>query len=80
MNVEGMIIEVLSRGDQSGAALYEEVCTRWGVPSMTLWRETLIALDRNETIERHVIRDDDDEVIEVIYKLHHEAGVQNEQR
>jgi hypothetical protein len=83
LDISTAIIEVLSRGPHDGDALFREVVRLHGdSPSHVDWRSTLIDLTQKTQIERHVIRDDDEKVLGVNYKLPHgttmETGENNE--
>lgn len=69
--VHTVIIAVLSRGLREGSELLNEASALLGsTPSMIVWRNTLIDLTREGTIERIVTYDDDGEkVTGVAYQL-----------
>ena len=69
LNIKEAVIAVLKEGTQEGSALFEGVVRLYGTPLPKLWRETLIALTKEKVIEREVVRDDNDEVVEVLYEL-----------
>ena len=70
MDITRLILTVLSRGRQDGAALYSEVTLLYGSPPLHMeWRNLLIDLTEKNEIERHVTRDDDEKVLEVDYSL-----------
>lgn len=71
VTVHTVIIAVLSRGIREGSALLNEASVLLGcTPPMIVWRNSLIDLTREGTIERIVTYDDDGEkVIGVAYQL-----------
>jgi hypothetical protein len=83
LSVQAAVIAVLSRGLHEGSVLLAETTALLGcTPPMIVWRNTLIDLTREGTIERIVTYDDDGEkVIGVAYQLPKEPtirGVSNE--
>ena len=63
------IVRVLSNGATEARLLLDEVGKLRSVSSLVEWRTALVALERAGTVKRDVVRDDDGEVLQVVYAL-----------